>query len=63
MLDLHGRVAVVTGAARGIGYAMANRLGREGMRVVIADCDGDTLARAEAALQHGLDRLLHRCPS
>ena len=36
---LAGRVAVITGAARGIGYQIALRLGREGMRVVIADLD------------------------
>lgn len=35
------RVAVVTGAARGIGAAIAARLAREGAHVVLADIDGD----------------------
>ena len=32
-----GRVAVVTGAAQGVGYACAERIGEEGGRVVVAD--------------------------
>ena len=48
--QLAGRVAVITGAARGIGYQIALRLGREGMRVVIADLDGRKLAEAEREL-------------
>ena len=39
-------VAIVTGAASGIGLATAVRLGREGARVVVADLDGDGAARA-----------------
>ena len=48
--QLTGRVAVITGAARGIGYQIALRLGREGMRVVIADLDAPKLAEAEREL-------------
>ena len=48
--QLAGRVAVITGAARGIGYQIALRLGREGMRVVIADLDAPRLAEAEREL-------------
>jgi NAD(P)-dependent dehydrogenase (short-subunit alcohol dehydrogenase family) len=47
MKELNGRVAVVTGAASGIGLALSERLGREGMRVVLADIDEEQLANAE----------------
>src|SRR6516165_848372 len=48
---LRGRVAVVTGAASGIGRALAERFAAEGMRVVLADIEADALARAEADLR------------
>ena len=43
-----GRVAVITGSARGIGFAIATRLAAEGACVVIADLDQE-LAQAAAA--------------
>jgi NAD(P)-dependent dehydrogenase (short-subunit alcohol dehydrogenase family) len=46
MRDLVGRVAVVTGAASGIGAAMVARFVGAGMRVVASDVDGDALAGA-----------------
>lgn len=50
LLTLRGRVAVVTGAARGIGYATAARLLEAGARVVVADVDGPAAERAAARL-------------
>ncbi|MES2919259.1 MAG: SDR family oxidoreductase [Pseudomonadota bacterium] len=46
-VDLHGRVAAITGGARGIGLAIARRLHAAGARVCIGDIDA-ALARQEA---------------
>ncbi|OUC80150.1 SDR family oxidoreductase [Gordonia lacunae] len=42
---------VVTGGGRGLGRAIAERLGRDGHRLVIAERDPETAGRAEAALR------------
>ncbi|TDQ53729.1 SDR family NAD(P)-dependent oxidoreductase [Actinorugispora endophytica] len=47
---LDGRVAVVTGAASGIGLECARVLSASGARVVLADIDEDAAARAAEAL-------------
>uniref|UniRef100_A0A1D1ZN59 Ketoreductase domain-containing protein n=1 Tax=Auxenochlorella protothecoides TaxID=3075 RepID=A0A1D1ZN59_AUXPR len=50
MSGLVGRVAFITGGAKGIGLACAQALGRGGARVVIADVSADDLKSAERDL-------------
>lgn len=45
-----GRVALVTGGARGIGYAAAQRIAAEGGRLALADIDGKAADDAAASL-------------
>jgi NAD(P)-dependent dehydrogenase (short-subunit alcohol dehydrogenase family) len=49
-IDLKNRVAVVTGGAQGIGFAVAQRFIASGARVVLWDIDAPLLSRATAAL-------------
>jgi NAD(P)-dependent dehydrogenase (short-subunit alcohol dehydrogenase family) len=50
MSKLEGRVAIVTGAAQGIGRAIADKLVSEGASVVVADLNGDGAERAASEL-------------
>ena len=50
---LEGRTAVVTGAARGIGYEIARRFVEEGAAVVLGDLDEQQAVEAAAALPGG----------
>jgi len=53
MNDLLGRRAIVSGAARGIGLAIARRLAEGGARVAVADLDADGANKAAAQLGNG----------
>lgn len=53
MKTFRGRVAVVTGAASGIGLALAERFAAEGMKVVMADIEAPALEGAAAGLRRG----------
>ena len=51
MKEFTDRVAVVTGAASGIGRAMAEHFAAEGMKIVLADIEQSALDEAAAAFQ------------
>ena len=56
-MRLSGRTAIVTGAASGIGRALATRLAQDGASVVIADLKGYDVAAAEIAKATGAKTL------
>ena len=49
-MDLLGKVAIVTGAGKGLGWAIAQRLARDGANVVIAEIDGPSAHEKAVAL-------------
>ena len=51
MKEFKGKVAVITGAASGIGRGIAERCVNEGMKTVLADIDDANLAKAETELK------------
>jgi NAD(P)-dependent dehydrogenase (short-subunit alcohol dehydrogenase family) len=52
-IDLTGQVAVITGGAQGLGFAMAQRILASGAQVSLWDRDSDVLDKAVAALGAG----------
>lgn len=61
MEQLEGKVAVITGAASGIGLAMARRFGAEGMKLVMADIETTALEAAAAGLPPSVERVTTVC--
>ncbi len=60
MQNLKGKVAVITGAASGIGRALANAFASEGAKLVLADVDEPALARAGAELRAGAADVVYK---
>jgi NAD(P)-dependent dehydrogenase (short-subunit alcohol dehydrogenase family) len=57
-MDFRNRTAVITGAASGIGFGLAEAAAERGMSVVLADVEASALAKAEAAIAaHGVRTL------
>ena len=73
-MEIAGKVALVTGAAAGIGLAAAQALAREGARVVVADVDeasgraaagelGGTFVRADVAVDDEVRAMIAAAPA
>jgi 3-oxoacyl-[acyl-carrier protein] reductase len=48
-MDLKNKIIVITGAARGLGAAMAKRLAAQGSKLALVDLDADSIASTAAA--------------
>jgi NAD(P)-dependent dehydrogenase (short-subunit alcohol dehydrogenase family) len=60
--DLTGKVVLITGASRGLGFVLAQEFAKEGARVVICARDIDELRRAKQELEsQGAEVLALRC--
>jgi NAD(P)-dependent dehydrogenase (short-subunit alcohol dehydrogenase family) len=51
LTEFKGKIAVITGAASGLGLAMAHRFAKEGMHLVLADFNKEALQTATSELQ------------
>ena len=54
MKEFEGKTAVITGAASGIGKALAKRFAQENMQVVLADIEEDVLEKTVEELRLSL---------
>ena len=54
-LGISGRVALVGGSSRGLGYAAAEELAREGARVVVCSRDADAVENAARRIAEATD--------
>lgn len=62
LFGLHGQLALVTGAAQGLGLAIATALGEHGAAVMLADLDADGARRqARALCARGIDAVAIGC--
>src|SRR5436853_4726820 len=61
MRELHGKIAVVSGAASGIGRELALACAGEGAHVVLADVDERGLAETARLLPTGCESIQARC--
>ena len=52
MKEFKGKVAVITGASSGIGYGIAEKCAKEGMKVVLAGINHENLENAKNNLEH-----------
>jgi NAD(P)-dependent dehydrogenase (short-subunit alcohol dehydrogenase family) len=57
---LENRVSIVTGAARGMGYAIARALYDEGAKVMIVDIDEQAVTKAATSLDPDSCRVIGR---
>ena len=64
MKDFNGKLAVVTGGASGVGFAIGEALAKQGAKVVLTDIEKESLENSTALLTNqSLDCLLYTSPS
>ncbi len=54
VIDLKGKVAIVTGASQGLGEALAKRLDKEGCKVAVCDINIEGASKVAAQLKEGM---------
>jgi len=60
--QLEGKSAIITGASRGVGLAIARRFFNAGANVVLADADEETIQKEALALDEAKERAISfRC--